>query len=146
VIFAEMKMTMFLIVGARQLITQKTIKNGNGNTKAAGGLISALPARNRKGNNMSIKNNVLRALETHRAVKQCTLANLFDTTDRQIRKAVRELREEGNLIGSDEEGYFLASTREEILHTINRLKCQVRSHVDLIFLMEEVLKKMETAE
>ncbi len=95
---------------------------------------------------MSIKNNVLRALETHGAVKQCMLANLIGTQERLIRRAVRDLREEGHLIGSDEDGYFLAKTRDEILHTINRLKSQVKSHVDLIFLMEEVLKKMEGKE
>ena len=95
------------------------------------------------GINMSIKNNVLKALEAHGAVKQCMLANLIGTQERLIRRAVRDLREEGHLIGSDDNGYFLATDRNEIQRTINRLKCQVRSHVDLIFLMEEVLKKME---
>lgn len=71
--------------------------------------------------NQDLKNNILDYLNSFclgkpQAVKADTLARTFRTSRREVNSVIRELRIDGQLIGSSKEpphGYFIPITREE---------------------------------
>ena len=72
-----------------------------------------------------------------RSIKQSHLSLLCHVTAREIRHIVRDLRLEGVPIGSNDKGYFLAKSKEELEHTINKLLSQNRKHIDLMLALEK---------
>ena len=51
----------------------------------------------------------------------------FVTTDRQMRKAVEELVEGGNLIASSEKGYYIITNKEQMEESVNYLRAKSKA-------------------
>ncbi len=56
-----------------------------------------------------------------RAIYSHKLQSFFDIDGRSLRRKIALLRREGVPICSDENGYYYAGTKQEIMDTVNRL-------------------------
>lgn len=59
------------------------------------------------------------------AIKNRELRELFNLTDRQVRRVVNELRCEGVAICSSSEGYWYSDDRADIKRTIHKMEAQI---------------------
>lgn len=60
-----------------------------------------------------------------RAVQSNCLENRFNLSGRKIRDIVNTLRCEGNPICSDENGYYYAANKKEVMRSINQLDSRI---------------------
>ena len=90
-----------------------------------------------------LKQRIMITLESGLKFKQKILAAHFCVTERWIRKVIRELREEGHMICSGNDGYWISKNHDDIQHTLNRLYSQHVSHLDLLIVMGGFEKEYE---
>ena len=90
---------------------------------------------------MNKKSLVLHLINKYEPITQKDIANMAEVEDRTVRRLVKDLRLDGELIASGNEGYWVAKDREDILPTQNRLMANNKSHIDVYLAMERSLKK-----
>lgn len=61
------------------------------------------------------------------AVKNRELRSLFNLTDRQVRRVVSQLRQEGEPICSSSYGYWYSTDPDDIEKTLHRLEAQMEN-------------------
>ena len=85
--------------------------------------------------------HLVRLLECYGGYTQQEMADSLGLEKRTVRRLVRNIRLTGIPIASGDKGYFMAKNKEQLRHTINRLRSQNRKHVDLIFALEDCFKE-----
>lgn len=69
--------------------------------------------------------------ESHRgkekAVSSAYLQNRFSISSRSVRKLVNGLRNDGNPICSDENGYYYATDQKELLYSIYQMSSRIKA-------------------
>ena len=60
------------------------------------------------------------------AIKNRELRELFNLTDRQVRRIVHELRCKGVAICSSSEGYWYSENRADIKRTLHKMEAQIQ--------------------
>lgn len=92
---------------------------------------------------MNKKSLVLHIINRFEPITQNVIAKIAQIETRSVRRIVKDLRLDGELIASGNEGYWIAKDRDDILHTQNRLMANNKSHIDVYLAMERSLKKKE---
>lgn len=77
------------------------------------------------------------------AIKNRELRELFNLTDRQVRRVVNELRCEGVTICSSSEGYWYSEDRADIQKTLHRMEAQIYNMKCSIAGLQKVLKEAQ---
>jgi len=92
----------------------------------------------------AMKDRVLRVLQDyqyfHESVHLRNIASETHLSERYIKELINKLREDGWGIGYCDTGYFLAFDKEQLVHTINKLKASNKTKVDTIFNLEKADK------
>jgi len=84
---------------------------------------------------------VLRAIEVCGPVTNKELAGYANVNERNIRHIVQELRIfQREPIGYGDQGYFIAETDEEMVHTTNKLFTHGTSQIQLSDILKENVK------
>lgn len=60
-----------------------------------------------------------------KAVSSAYLQSRFSISSRTVRKLVNQLRNEGNPICSDENGYYYATDQKELLNSIHQMRSRI---------------------
>jgi len=85
-----------------------------------------------------MKERLIRLLEISGPVTNSMLALMLSIPERKVRHLVQELRHTNYPIGISRKGYFLASNKDELQHTINKFKVRNHTTVETLFDLENV--------
>lgn len=92
---------------------------------------------------MSKKSLVLHIINKYEPITQTEIAQMAEITPRSVKRIVKDLRLDGELIASGNAGYWMTETREGVQHTMNTMLANNKSHIDVVLAMERSLKKKE---
>ena len=93
-----------------------------------------------------VMNNTYNVIRLFQPIHQKKVAQYMNMSERNVRKVISKLREKKIPIGFGNHGYFIAKDMDEIRHTLNILKCKNKSTVDMMFNLEEGVKKYEVCD
>ena len=86
--------------------------------------------------NVKIKERLIRLLQISGPVKNKMLASMLKLSERHTRELIQELRHAKYPIAFCLDGYFLATNKDELQHTINKFRVKNHTTVSTLFDLE----------